>query len=122
MGFVAEKPGKTETMSFGVRCRFRVSATPNDNVFVSGLNQGIWAADSHVSNFPLRLFRGSWMRGGRMRWDEDGADEPCHLRALFASGEERWDAYWLPIGTEQTVYPWKCHPPTPKSPGFRRPS
>jgi hypothetical protein len=33
---------------------------------------------------------------GGMRWGEDGAEEMCHLRALFASGEKQWDAYWHP--------------------------
>ena len=30
---------------------------------------------------------GKRMKNGGMRWGEDGADEMCHLRALFASGE-----------------------------------
>jgi hypothetical protein len=39
---------------------------------------------------------GKRMKNGGMRWGEDGADEMCHLRALFASGENQWDAYWHP--------------------------
>ena len=37
---------------------------------------------------------GKRMKGGGMRWGEAGADEMSHLRALFASGDEQWDAYW----------------------------
>jgi len=36
------------------------------------------------------------MKGGGMRWGEDGADEMSHLRAFFCSGEKQWDAYWHP--------------------------
>ncbi|MEJ7639255.1 MAG: hypothetical protein WKF75_15090 [Singulisphaera sp.] len=39
---------------------------------------------------------GTRKQNGGTRWGEDGADEMCHLRALFASGEKQWDAYWRP--------------------------
>ena len=29
-----------------------------------------------------------------MRWSQAGSDAVCHLRALFMSGREQWDAYW----------------------------
>ena len=41
-----------------------------------------------------------WARRDAGAWSipkgEYGADEMCHLRALFASGEQQWDAYWHP--------------------------
>jgi hypothetical protein len=36
------------------------------------------------------------MKGEGMRWGEAGADEMYHLRDLFASGEEHWEAHWHP--------------------------
>jgi hypothetical protein len=29
-----------------------------------------------------------------MRWSEDGTDEMCHLRALFKSDKDQWEAFW----------------------------
>jgi hypothetical protein len=34
------------------------------------------------------------MKGGGMRWGEDGGDAICHLRALFKSEGDGWDAFW----------------------------
>jgi hypothetical protein len=31
---------------------------------------------------------------GGMRWGEAGSDAVCHLRALFCSTPDQWDAYW----------------------------
>jgi hypothetical protein len=31
---------------------------------------------------------------GGMRWGEAGSDAVCHLRALFCSDPDQWDAYW----------------------------
>ncbi len=39
---------------------------------------------------------GERMKGGGMCWGEAGPDEMSHLRALFASGDKQWDAYWHP--------------------------
>ena len=39
---------------------------------------------------------GQRMKGAGMRWGADGADALCHLRALFKSGDQQWDAYWSP--------------------------
>ena len=55
---------------------------------------------------------GKRMKDGGMRWGGDGADEMCHLRALFSGREDRWDAYWHPAAAEQAISPWKCYPPT----------
>jgi hypothetical protein len=31
---------------------------------------------------------------GGMRWGEMGSDQVCHLRALFRSDPDQWDAFW----------------------------
>jgi hypothetical protein len=31
---------------------------------------------------------------GGMRWGEEGSDAVCHLRALFCSDMDQWDAFW----------------------------
>jgi len=55
-----------------------------------------WAIGSGPVEAACKTVIGKRMKGGGMRWGEDGADEMCHLRALFASGEEQWDGYWHP--------------------------
>lgn len=34
---------------------------------------------------------------GGMRWGEEGSDAVCHLRALFCSSADQWDAFWYHI-------------------------
>jgi hypothetical protein len=55
-----------------------------------------WAIGSGPIESACKTVIGKRMKNGGMRWGEDGADGMCHLRALFASGEEQWDAYWHP--------------------------
>jgi hypothetical protein len=55
-----------------------------------------WAIGSGPIESACKTVIGKRMKGGGMRWGEEGADGMCHLRALFASGEEQWDAYWHP--------------------------
>jgi hypothetical protein len=55
-----------------------------------------WAIGSGPIESACKTVIGKRMKNGGMRWGEDGADEMCHLRALFASGEDQWDAYWHP--------------------------
>jgi hypothetical protein len=31
---------------------------------------------------------------GGMRWGEEGSDAVCHLRALYCSSPDQWDAFW----------------------------
>ena len=47
-----------------------------------------WAIGSGPIESACKTVIGKRMKGGGMRWGEDGADEMCHLRALFASGEQ----------------------------------
>jgi hypothetical protein len=55
-----------------------------------------WAIGSGPVESACKTVIGKRMKGGGMRWGEDGADQMCHLRALFASGDQQWDAYWHP--------------------------
>jgi hypothetical protein len=55
-----------------------------------------WAIGSGPIESASKTVVGKRMKNGGMRWGEDGADEMCHLRALFASGEQQWNAYWHP--------------------------
>ena len=55
-----------------------------------------WAIGSGPVESACRTVIGKRMKNGGMRWGEEGADEVCHLRALLASGEKQWDAYWHP--------------------------
>jgi hypothetical protein len=55
-----------------------------------------WAIGSGPIESACKTVIGKRMKGGGMRWGEDGADEMSHLRAMFASGDRQWDAYWHP--------------------------
>lgn len=55
-----------------------------------------WAIGSGPVESACKTVIGKRMKGGGMRWGEDGADEMSHLRALFCSGERQWEAYWHP--------------------------
>lgn len=35
------------------------------------------------------------LKGSGMRWGEDGSDAVCHLRALYLSEPDQWEAFWL---------------------------
>jgi hypothetical protein len=37
---------------------------------------------------------GNRLKGGGMRWGEDGSDAVCHLRALYLSEPGQWEAFW----------------------------
>jgi hypothetical protein len=34
---------------------------------------------------------------GGMRWGEEGSDAVAHLRALYRSDPDQWDAFWTPV-------------------------
>lgn len=55
-----------------------------------------WAIGSGPVESACKTVIGQRLKGGGMRWGEDGADAMCHLRALFTSGDRQWDAYWHP--------------------------
>lgn len=64
-----------------------------------------WAIGSGPIESACKTVIGKRMKNGGMRWGEDGGDEMCHLRALFSSGEDQWDAYWHEARTEQVISP-----------------
>ena len=53
-----------------------------------------WAIGSGPMESGCKTAIGKRMKNGGMRWGESGADEMCHLRALFCSGDGQWNAYW----------------------------
>jgi hypothetical protein len=63
--------------------------------YPSYLAQG-WAIGSGPVESACKTIIGQRLKGGGMRWGEDGADAMSHLRALFKSGDHQWDAYWHP--------------------------
>ena len=72
---------------------------------------GYFAGQAHRMDYPAYLARG-WqigsgpvesacktvvgmrLKGGGMRWGEDGADAVAHLRALFRSEKGQRGAFW----------------------------
>jgi hypothetical protein len=55
-----------------------------------------WAIGSGPVESACKTVIGQRMKGAGMRWSEHGADEVSHLRALFKSGDNQWNAYWHP--------------------------
>jgi hypothetical protein len=55
-----------------------------------------WCSGSGVVESACKRVVGQRLKGGGMRWGEDGADAVCRLRALFLSEEGQWDAFWHP--------------------------
>jgi hypothetical protein len=53
-----------------------------------------WRIGSGVVESACKRVAGQRLKGGGMRWGEDGADALCHLRALFLSDKSRWSAFW----------------------------
>jgi hypothetical protein len=64
-----------------------------------------WAIGSGPIESACKTVIGKRMKNGGMRWGGDGADEMCHLRALFSSGVDQWDAYWHQARAEQAISP-----------------
>jgi hypothetical protein len=53
-----------------------------------------WQVGSGPVESACKTVVGQRMKGGGMRWGEDGGDAVCHLRALFKSEGDGWDAFW----------------------------
>ncbi len=64
-----------------------------------------WSIGSGPIESACKTVIGKRMKNGGMRWGGDGADGMCHLRALFSSGEDQWDAYWHQTRSEQMLSP-----------------
>ena len=39
---------------------------------------------------------GNRLKGGGLRWGEEGSDAVCHLRALYLSESVCWESFWNP--------------------------
>jgi hypothetical protein len=55
-----------------------------------------WQIGSGPVESACKTVVGNRLKGGGMRWSEDGADAVCHLRALYLSEPRCWDAFWNP--------------------------
>lgn len=54
-----------------------------------------WQIGSGPVESACKTVVGQRMKGAGRRWGQDGADEVCHLRALFKSEGDGWDAFWV---------------------------
>jgi hypothetical protein len=57
------------------------------------LAQG-WCIGSGAVESACKTVVGQRLKLAGMRWGEDGAHAVCHLRALYRSEKEQWDAFW----------------------------
>jgi hypothetical protein len=53
-----------------------------------------WQIGSGPVESACKTVVGQRLKGGGMRWGEDGADAVAHLRALFRSERGQWEAFW----------------------------
>lgn len=55
-----------------------------------------WQIGSGPVESACKTVVGNRLKGGGMRWGEDGSDAVCHLRALYLSEPACWDSFWTP--------------------------
>lgn len=55
-----------------------------------------WQIGSGPVESACKTVVGNRLKGGGMRWGEDGADAVCHLRALYLSEPSCWESFWNP--------------------------
>ena len=53
-----------------------------------------WQIGSGPVESACKTVVGQRLKGGGMRWGEDGADSVCHLRALFRGERGQWEGFW----------------------------
>ena len=53
-----------------------------------------WQIGSGPVESACKTVVGQRLKGGGMRWGEDGADSVCHLRALFRGEKGQWEGFW----------------------------
>ena len=53
-----------------------------------------WQIGSGPVESACKTVVGQRLKGGGMRWGEEGADAVCQLRALFKSERGQWEAFW----------------------------
>jgi len=54
-----------------------------------------WQIGSGPVEAACKNVVGQRLKGSGMRWSETGADAVCHLRALYCSEPDQWEAFWL---------------------------
>ena len=55
-----------------------------------------WQIGSGPVESACKTVVGNRLKGGGMRWGEDGANAVCHLRALYLSEPACWEYFWNP--------------------------
>jgi hypothetical protein len=55
-----------------------------------------WQIGSGPVESACKTVVGNRLKGGGMRWGEDGSDAVCHLRALYLSEPACWESFWNP--------------------------
>ncbi len=53
-----------------------------------------WQIGSGPVESACKTVVGNRLKGGGMRWGEDGSDAVCHLRALYLSEPACWESFW----------------------------
>jgi hypothetical protein len=53
-----------------------------------------WHIGSGVVESACKTVVSQRLKGAGMRWSEGGAHELCHVRALYRSGKQQWEAFW----------------------------
>lgn len=53
-----------------------------------------WFIGSGAVESACKTVVGQRMKGSGMRWSEAGAHAVCHVRALYRSEQNQWDAFW----------------------------
>lgn len=53
-----------------------------------------WFIGSGAVESACKTVVGQRLKLAGMRWGEDGADQVCHLRALYRSEKGQWNAFW----------------------------
>lgn len=54
-----------------------------------------WQIGSGPVEAACKHVIGQRLKGSGMRWGEHGANAICHLRALYCSEPDQWEAFWL---------------------------
>jgi hypothetical protein len=67
-----------------------------------------WQIGSGPIESACKTVVGQRLKQAGMRWREYGTDNVCHLRALFKSEKEQWDAFWeRHVNRRSIFYPQK---------------
>jgi hypothetical protein len=53
-----------------------------------------WRIGSGPVEAACKTVVGNRLKGGGVRWGEDGAGALCHLRALYHSQRGQWESFW----------------------------